>query len=297
MSVRAAVPRRGEPCSATTWLLAGRKCKPLTASDSSGQGNGFCQRAEPDRWRSARSACAPSCSASTPSRLPSRSTSITPGPARAVDKSASIKRESGRGGCNTLPCSRPGNSRSWMKLGRPANLAGRSTRGRELRVVCVWLSLPPVPTCAATCSPRARASTHALRRAAPASCTDKLPEVTPSSGLYRVSAASTWTRLGAMPSSSETMRVNAVRMPWPSSTLPARTSTVPSSRNFSLTPAPARRAARPARCGCARRSGTGARRAPRAHRHRSARVGAPVRPRQKSTRPSCNSRIEPPARR
>ena len=60
---------------------------------------------------------------------------------------------------------------------------------------------------------------------------------------------------------------------------------------------PAPRAARHARCGCARRSGTGAHRARCARRHRWATAGGAAARPQRSACPSCNRRTAPPARR
>ena len=79
-----------------------------------------------------------------------------------------------------------------MKLGAPANLEGqgrcaareRPTSEHEVRGGCL------------------RALVQAARNALPPSCTDRLPEVTPSSGPKAVSAARTCTRSMARPSSS-----------------------------------------------------------------------------------------------
>ena len=54
-----------------------------------------------------------------------------------------------------------------------------------------------------------------------------LPAVTPSLGPAAVLAATMRMREAATPNSSQTICASAVAMPWPSSTLPVRTVTVP----------------------------------------------------------------------
>ena len=49
---------------------------------------------------------------------------------------------------------------------------------------------------------------------------DRLPEVTPSSGLVSVLTGATWTRSSATSSSSAAIWASAVHTPWPYSTLP-----------------------------------------------------------------------------
>ena len=74
----------------------------------------------------------------------------------------------------------------------------------------------------------ARASAQAYRSAEPECSTDRLPEVTPSLGLMAVLAGTMRTRARSTSSSSATIWATAVRMPWPISTLPENTSTMPS---------------------------------------------------------------------
>src|ERR1041384_4746076 len=72
-----------------------------------------------------------------------------------------------------------------------------------------------------------RSSAHAARNALPPSWIDRLPEVTPSSGLYAVLAGSIFIFDNSTPSSSAAICANAVVMPCPSSTLPGAIVTVP----------------------------------------------------------------------
>src|ERR1700759_3196470 len=67
----------------------------------------------------------------------------------------------------------------------------------------------------------------------PLSVTERLPEVTPSLGLASVEAAFTSTRDSETSSSSAAICANAVKMPWPISTLPGRIVTRPALLNSS----------------------------------------------------------------
>ena len=62
---------------------------------------------------------------------------------------------------------------------------------------------------------------------------DRLPEVTPSSGLVPVLTGATVTRASATSSSSAATWASAVQTPWPYSTLPGRIVTVPPGENAS----------------------------------------------------------------
>src|SRR5437660_1495392 len=73
-----------------------------------------------------------------------------------------------------------------------------------------------------------RSSAHALRRPLPPSWIERLPEVTPSSGLYAVLAGRMRILSSGTPSSSAAICASAVLMPWPRSTLPLAIVTVPS---------------------------------------------------------------------
>ena len=80
---------------------------------------------------------------------------------------------------------------------------------------------------------------------------DRLPAVMPSSGLRSVAAEVIRTRPTSTSSSSAAICASAVRTPWPSSTLPDRTSTVPSARSATSRPGvgwPPVSAAAPCRC-------------------------------------------------
>ena len=81
---------------------------------------------------------------------------------------------------------------------------------------------------AAAPSSSARASAQANCNAVPLSWIDRLPDVTPSFGVRDVSPETTRSRPRSTSSSSATICVSAVRMPWPSSTLPVNMVTVPS---------------------------------------------------------------------
>ena len=81
--------------------------------------------AEPRR-RAARAAS--SVSATTPTKLPSRTTATTPGTPCAAASSSAVSVAPGDGGRSTRPCSMPGSTRSWMKRGRPNTLSGMSRR-------------------------------------------------------------------------------------------------------------------------------------------------------------------------
>src|SRR5688572_648805 len=81
---------------------------------------------------------------------------------------------------------------------------------------------------AARPSINARSSAHATRSALPPSWIDRLPEVTPSSGLWAVLAGSRRILFRSTSSSSAAICASAVRMPCPSSTLPLAMDTVPS---------------------------------------------------------------------
>ena len=74
---------------------------------------------------------------------------------------------------------------------------------------------------------------EAQRSAEPDCSTDRLPEVTPSLGLAAVVAGTMRMRARSTSSSSATIWATAVRMPWPISTLPDETSTMPLGRNRS----------------------------------------------------------------
>ena len=73
-----------------------------------------------------------------------------------------------------------------------------------------------------------RAWAATSRSALPESCTDRLPDVTPSLGLNAVLAGTMQIRDRSICSPSATICAKAVLMPWPKSTLPLRTKTVPS---------------------------------------------------------------------
>ena len=62
---------------------------------------------------------------------------------------------------------------------------------------------------------------------------DRLPEVTPSSGLVPVLTGATLTRASATSSSSAATWASAVQTPWPYSTLPGRIVTMPPGENAS----------------------------------------------------------------
>src|SRR5688572_24344104 len=81
---------------------------------------------------------------------------------------------------------------------------------------------------AARPSINARSSAHATRSALPPSWIDRLPEVTPSSGLWAVLAGSRRILFRSTSSSSAAICASAVRIPCPSSTLPLAMDTVPS---------------------------------------------------------------------
>ena len=126
-----------------------------------------------------------------------------------------------------------------------------------------------------------RTSAQACRSARPDCCTDRLPEVTPSLGLAAVEARTIRMRERSTSSSSAAICASAVTMPCPISTFPGETVTHPSAENFShddsfgfaarltgsftgggegaccFIPPPSRspRAAPPAPCGYANRSG------------------------------------------
>src|SRR3954469_10531679 len=72
-----------------------------------------------------------------------------------------------------------------------------------------------------------RTSAHAARIAAPPCSIDRLPAVYHSSGEAEVSPATMTIRSGATSSSSAAICAIAVTVPWPSSTLPEKTRTVP----------------------------------------------------------------------
>lgn len=156
-----------------------------------------------------------------------------------------------------------------MKRGRPSTLSGRSTRARSLDVggasstssdaspTRTWRSTAPersaydpmvepsgatnTPDTNRTCavsSPdffaaarrnSSRVSAHTRRTAAPESVIDRLPAVRPSSGDDAVFVAAARTVSGGTSSSWAAICVRAVRMPCPSSTLPARSAMAPSS--------------------------------------------------------------------
>src|SRR5262245_10843896 len=74
----------------------------------------------------------------------------------------------------------------------------------------------------------ARTSAPTRRNAVPLFSTDWLPAVWPSFGVWPVSPEISLTRASGRSSSSAAICLSAVRMPWPSSTLPVKTVTVPS---------------------------------------------------------------------
>src|SRR5262245_25593586 len=85
------------------------------------------------------------------------------------------------------------------------------------------------PRCLAASSSRiARASAPAMRSAVPLFSTDWLPAVCPSLGVRPVSPEIMAIRSSGRSSSSAAICLSAVRMPWPSSTLPVNTVAVPS---------------------------------------------------------------------
>src|SRR5215472_14127960 len=86
---------------------------------------------------------------------------------------------------------------------------------------------------AAAASRAARACAQACRSAEPECWMDRLPEVTPSSGLLPVLTGATVTRASATSSSSAAIWASAVHTPWPYSTLPEYTVTLPSAGNES----------------------------------------------------------------
>ena len=65
-------------------------------------------------------------------------------------------------------------------------------------------------------------------RAVPLFSIDWLPAVTPSFGVFSVSPEIICTRSSGKSSSSAAICANAVKMPWPSSTLPVQTVALPS---------------------------------------------------------------------
>ena len=172
----------------------------------------------------------------------------------------------------------PTTRRSALVFGVATPVASRSRSTRcasSPYVVVLPVSSPSTPSrtvirCgstprrrAASATNRARASAHAWRSAAPEWATDMLPAVIPSSGPSVVSAAIIRTSATSTSSSSAAIWASAVRMPWPSSTLPTRTVTVPSvatrsqrdSRGLAASPAGRVAAAVTPRSRCGRRRG------------------------------------------
>ena len=160
-----------------------------------------------------------------------------------------------------------------MKRGKPSTLSGRSTRARSFDAcgasstsrrgspTFTWRSTTPArsayepirapsgpektPDTNRTCSisspalraavrrNNSRASAQTRRTAAPETVIDRLPAVRPSSGDEMVLVAAARTVSGGTSSSWAASWVSAVRIPWPSSTLPTRSAIAPSSATVS----------------------------------------------------------------
>ena len=82
--------------------------------------------------------------------------------------------------------------------------------------------------CAARATSISRTCADACMIAFPLSVSERLPAVTPSSGVRAVSAVTSSMRFGSIPICSAEICSSAVLIPWPSSALPVNTVTLPS---------------------------------------------------------------------